>query len=174
MKIITHKILKSWSPCADGYKVFCELFPKGAYLKDAGESLMMYGHPEWADWLWEKCAAQNDFREQTVVVAGNGGAAIAGRSGTAVVGRGGTAGAGGWGTAVVGKWGMAKVGERGISIAGEGGTAGAGEFGTIIINYWDVKKKHYRWKCAEVDGKKIKAGKKYRLGKKQQFVEVKE
>jgi len=39
-EIITHELLRSWSPCTGGYKRFCELFPEGTDLKTAIEGLV--------------------------------------------------------------------------------------------------------------------------------------
>lgn len=32
--IITHEILKSWHPCAEGFQGFCRLFPSCATFKE--------------------------------------------------------------------------------------------------------------------------------------------
>lgn len=53
-KIITPELLKSWSPCIDGYKRFCELMPKGATTKAAIKKLKDDGHESWAIWLSNK------------------------------------------------------------------------------------------------------------------------
>lgn len=53
-KIITPELLKSWSPCADGYKRFCELMPKGATTKAAMKKLKDDGNESWAIWLSNK------------------------------------------------------------------------------------------------------------------------
>ena len=62
-KIITHNLLRSWSPCSDGYKRFCELFPEGADLKTAVEGLISDGHNDWGYWLFSKCRDKGLFSE---------------------------------------------------------------------------------------------------------------
>jgi len=54
--IITHELLRSWSPCASGFKRYCELFPHGTTLADAIAGLVADGHDEWGKWLFEQCA----------------------------------------------------------------------------------------------------------------------
>ena len=53
--IITHDLLKSWSPCADGFKRFCQLFPEGADLETAINGLVNDDHNDWGYWLFDKC-----------------------------------------------------------------------------------------------------------------------
>ena len=55
--MITPELLRSWSPCEDGYRRFCELFPKGADLKTAMDGLIADNHDEWAYWLF--CASRD-------------------------------------------------------------------------------------------------------------------
>lgn len=64
--IITHELLKSWSPCEDGYERFCELFPAGADLQTAIDGLVADEHDEWAYWLFCKCRDRKLFEELTV------------------------------------------------------------------------------------------------------------
>ena len=59
-EIITHELLKSWSPCKDGYKRFCELFPDGSDLETAINGLVEDGHDSWGYWLFKKCI-ENSF-----------------------------------------------------------------------------------------------------------------
>ena len=53
--IITHDLLRSWSPCKEGYKRFCELFPNGANLTEAINGLAADGHDDWGWWLFLAC-----------------------------------------------------------------------------------------------------------------------
>ena len=99
--IITHDILRSWKPCQDGYKRFCQLFPDGSDLRTASDGLTKDGFPEWGNWLWEKCAKLDAFRGQTVVTAPDNGTATAGDAGTATAGYAGTATAGTRGLSLV-------------------------------------------------------------------------
>ena len=61
IKIITHELLKSWNPCADGFKRFCQLFPDGASLEHAINGLVADGHDEWGKWLFDKCLVNDLF-----------------------------------------------------------------------------------------------------------------
>ncbi len=63
IEIITHDLLRGWGPCQEGYKRFCELFPKGAGLETALNGLSEDGHDDWAFWLFEKCRDNNIFSE---------------------------------------------------------------------------------------------------------------
>jgi len=54
-KLITHELLRSWGPCEDGYKRFCQLFPGGADLETAIDGLVKDGHDAWAYWLFQRC-----------------------------------------------------------------------------------------------------------------------
>lgn len=45
--IITHKLLRSWSPCREGYKRFREPIPNGASLTDAINGMIADGHDDW-------------------------------------------------------------------------------------------------------------------------------
>jgi len=73
MKKITPKILKTWKPCTDGYKRFCELLPKGGTLKECIDALVADGHDSWGKWLFNKCQMVDDFKEQTLCGYGNSG-----------------------------------------------------------------------------------------------------
>ena len=64
--MITLELLKSWGPCADGYKRFCELFPEGADLETAANGLANDGHADWGLWLYEGCRENKLFEEVTV------------------------------------------------------------------------------------------------------------
>jgi len=66
--IITHDLLRSWSPCQDGYRRFCELFPSGADLKTAMNGLIADGHDDWSYWLFCKCRDNKMFLD--IVSAG--------------------------------------------------------------------------------------------------------
>lgn len=63
MKLITHELLKSWRPCADGYNRFCELFPEGATLEVAIEGLVADNHDDWGYWLFNQCRERKLFNE---------------------------------------------------------------------------------------------------------------
>ena len=58
---ITPALLKSWSPCSDGYRRFCELFPDGADLQTAMDGLIADSHDDWAYWLFCACRERNLF-----------------------------------------------------------------------------------------------------------------
>ena len=58
---ITPALLKSWSPCSDGYRRFCELFPDGADLQTAMDGLIADSHDDWAYWLFCACRDRNLF-----------------------------------------------------------------------------------------------------------------
>jgi len=60
---ITHELLRSWEPCSDGYKRFCELFPDGADLKTAMYGLIADGHDDWSYWLFEKSRNLGLFKD---------------------------------------------------------------------------------------------------------------
>ncbi len=64
-EIITHELLRSWSPCADVYKRFCELFPNGATLPDSVDGLVADNHDNWAKWLFDVCKEKGLFGEYT-------------------------------------------------------------------------------------------------------------
>jgi len=64
-EIITHELLRSWSPCTGGYKRFCELFPEGTDLKTAIEGLVADGHDDWGYWLFSRCRDRGRFVEYT-------------------------------------------------------------------------------------------------------------
>jgi len=66
--IITHDLLRSRSPCQDGYRRFCELFPSGADLKTAMNGLIADGHDDWSYWLFCKCRDNKMFLD--IVSAG--------------------------------------------------------------------------------------------------------
>jgi Pentapeptide repeats (8 copies) len=63
---ITHELLGSWSPCAEGYKRFCELFPNGSDLETALIGLAKDGHANWGYWLFNKCQEHNLFKSVTL------------------------------------------------------------------------------------------------------------
>ena len=67
-EIITHELLRSWQPCADGYKRFCELFPNGADLQTAINGLAADGHDNWGFWLFQKCQKHKVF--EAVIMRG--------------------------------------------------------------------------------------------------------
>ena len=64
--MITIELLKSWSPCTDGFRRFCELFPNGTDLFTAGEKLAEDGHSDWGLWLYEKSRAAKMFEDVTI------------------------------------------------------------------------------------------------------------
>ncbi len=66
-KIITHELLRSLSPCVEGYKRFCELFPDGADLQTAIDGLVADEHDDWAEWLFDRCR-ENDLSKDVVVL----------------------------------------------------------------------------------------------------------
>lgn len=104
--------------------------------------------------------------------AGHAGTATAGDQGTATAGDYGTATAGDQGTATAGYHGIAKAGDRGTATAGYHGTAKAGYQGTATAGMGGVlviRNPDGRLRCAEVDGKKIKANVAYRLGADGEF-----
>jgi hypothetical protein len=72
-EIITHKLLKSWSPCNEGYKRFCELFPNGADLQTAIDGLINDNNNNWAKWLFDACQSRKLFDEITLKGYGNTG-----------------------------------------------------------------------------------------------------
>jgi hypothetical protein len=137
-KLITKETLKKWDACKDDYDRFNELFPDGACLQVASDGLISEGKKSWSDWLWVQCKNDNDYMNQTVVVAGHdgtakagyGGTATADHFGTAMAGEYGTAKAGHGGTAMAGHFGTATADDFGTAKAGHGGTAKAGHFGT--------------------------------------------
>ena len=53
--VITKELLRSWGPCVDGYKRFCELFPDGATLTVAIDGLVADGRDDWGWWLFIAC-----------------------------------------------------------------------------------------------------------------------
>ena len=61
--IISHKHLRSWKPCEDGYKRFCKLFPEGADLETAINGLVKDGREDWGFWLFERCRENNLYPE---------------------------------------------------------------------------------------------------------------
>ena len=63
--MITHELLRSWSPCKEGYQRFCELFPNGATLQDAIDGLVSDGHDDWGWWLFNACRNAGLFQEIT-------------------------------------------------------------------------------------------------------------
>ncbi len=65
MKKITHDLLKSWSPCSEIYKRFCELFPEGALLDEAIQGLVDDGHDGWGFWLFNQCRQKGLFKNVT-------------------------------------------------------------------------------------------------------------
>ena len=101
MKKITKDTLRKWKACSEGYKRFCELFKTGATLEVASKKLIDDGHTDWSNWLWSRCKEDNEYCEQTVITAGDGGTATAGDGGTATTGEGGTATAGLYGSIVI-------------------------------------------------------------------------
>jgi hypothetical protein len=143
MKKITKKRLKAWAACKDGYIRFNQLFPKGADLQTASAGLIADGHPEWSDWLWDKCKYGGDaeFVSQTIVTVGDHGTATAGK----------------YGKAIAGKYGTAKAGEGGI----------------IVICFFNNKTGKPELKTANIGGKKgLKPNTPYMLDAKGNFVEV--
>ncbi len=71
--MITIEMLKSWNPCASGFKRFCELYPAGADLKAAADGLLKDGHPDWGLWLYDKAREHNLFQEITILGFANSG-----------------------------------------------------------------------------------------------------
>jgi len=63
--MITPELLKSFSPCKEGYRRFIELFPEGATLDVAISGLCDDGHDSWGEWLFDKCRENNLFQEVT-------------------------------------------------------------------------------------------------------------
>ena len=63
--MITPELLKSFSPCKEGYRRFIELFPEGATLDIAISGLCDDGHDSWGEWLFDKCRKNNLFQEVT-------------------------------------------------------------------------------------------------------------
>jgi len=63
--IITIDLLRSWHPCEDGYRRYCDLFPDGADLKTATDGLEADGHYEWSLWLFKKARASGLFFKET-------------------------------------------------------------------------------------------------------------
>ena len=63
--MITPELLKSFSPCKEGYRRFIELFPEGAALDIAISGLCNDGHDGWGKWLFDKCRENNLFQEIT-------------------------------------------------------------------------------------------------------------
>jgi len=63
--MITPELLKSFSPCKEGYRRFIELFPEGATLDIAISGLCDDGHDSWGEWLFDKCRENNLFQEVT-------------------------------------------------------------------------------------------------------------
>ena len=63
--MITPELLKSFSPCKEGYRRFIELFPEGATLDIAISGLCNDGHDGWGKWLFDKCRENNLFQEIT-------------------------------------------------------------------------------------------------------------
>ena len=73
MELITKELLRSWNPCAGGYKRFCELFPNGTTLTEAIDGLAKDGHEDWAWWLFSACRRANLFTDVTSRGYGNSG-----------------------------------------------------------------------------------------------------
>lgn len=72
-ELITKELLKSWNPCADGYKRFLELFPNGATLQEALDGLVLDGHDDWGWWLFNACRRNGIFLEVTALGYRNSG-----------------------------------------------------------------------------------------------------
>ena len=64
--MITIELLKSWKPCVDGFKRFCELFPNGTDLENAGKVLADDGHDDWGLWLYERSREDGLFDDVTI------------------------------------------------------------------------------------------------------------
>ena len=79
-KIITPAILRSWQPCPEGYKRFCELFPDGADLETAAEGLDADGHYDWAIWLYVSCRHREEWKQEAALGFKNAGHSNAGHS----------------------------------------------------------------------------------------------
>jgi len=158
MKLIDKETLKKWNACEDGYNRFNELFPTGATLKQASDALISDGHPDWSNWLWERCKDDDEYCDQTCIITGYRGTATVGDYGTAIVGDYGTAIAmdygtasvGNYGTAIVGDYGTASAGDRGTAIAGYCGTVSAGDYGIIAILYYCSKNNTYKKKSGDI------------------------
>ncbi len=61
MDKITPETLKTWGPCIEGYRRYCELFPDGADLETAIDGLVADGHDDWGYWLFSECRNRNLF-----------------------------------------------------------------------------------------------------------------
>ncbi len=62
--ILTQELVKSWSPCADGYKYFLDHFPQGGEYGDVQAKLRADKKCEWSAWLtnaaWSHAIAGKD------------------------------------------------------------------------------------------------------------------
>jgi hypothetical protein len=63
--MITIDLLKSWHPCVEGFKRFCELYPNGADLYTAAHGLKDDGHPDWGLWLYDRARQNKLFEDVT-------------------------------------------------------------------------------------------------------------
>ena len=63
--MITPELLKTWNPCADGYKRFLQLFPEGAELDIAIDVLVKDNHDDWGYWLFSECKSRGLYKNIT-------------------------------------------------------------------------------------------------------------
>lgn len=76
---ITKELLKEWDACADGFKVFVEMFPQGAKLSKAMKGLDKAGHgfgsshDDWSFWLFDKCRVNGLFKSTVALGYRNSG-----------------------------------------------------------------------------------------------------
>lgn len=63
--MITPELLKTWNPCADGYKRFLQLFPEGAELDIAIDVLVKDDHDDWGYWLFSECKSRGLYKNIT-------------------------------------------------------------------------------------------------------------